>query len=153
MNVVDSSGWLEYFADGPNADFFAPAIEATSELVVPAISVYEVFKRILQQRSEGEALQAVAVMLRGRVVDLDVQLALTAARPPFFTESRWLTASSWRRPEFTTQHSGRKMSTSIIFPVCSTSPNRRQTNRPDPRFQPTTCCARSRVAFRQLGGG
>jgi toxin FitB len=80
MNIVDSSGWLEYFADGPNADFFAPAIEATAELVVPAISVYEVFKRILQQRSEGEALQAVAVMLRGRVVDLDVQLALTAAR-------------------------------------------------------------------------
>ena len=80
MNVVDSSGWLEYFADGPNADFFAPAIEAMFELVVPAISVYEVFKRVLQQRSESEAVQAVAVMFRGRVVDLDVQLALTAAR-------------------------------------------------------------------------
>ena len=71
MNVVDSSGWLEYFADGPNADFFAPAIEATTELVVPAISVYEVFKRILQQCSESEALQVVAVMLRGRTVDFD----------------------------------------------------------------------------------
>jgi len=80
MNVVDSSGWLEYFADGPNADFFSPAIEATSELIVPAISVYEVFKRVLQQRSESEALQAVAVMMRGRGVDLDAQLALTAAR-------------------------------------------------------------------------
>lgn len=80
MNVVDSSGWLEYFADEPNADFFAPAIEATTELVVPAISLYEVFKRILQQRSESEALQAVAVMSRGRVVDLDAQLALAAAR-------------------------------------------------------------------------
>lgn len=80
MNVVDSSGWLEYFADGSNADFFAPVIEGTSELVVPSISVYEVFKRILQQRSESEALQAIAVMLRGRVVDLDVQMALTAAR-------------------------------------------------------------------------
>ena len=80
MNVVDSSGWLEYFADGPNADFFAPAIEATSELIVPAISVYEVFKRVLQQRSESEALQAVAVMMRGRGVDLDAQLALAAAR-------------------------------------------------------------------------
>ena len=79
MNVVDSSGWLEYFADGPNADFFAPAIEATSELIVPAISVYEVFKRVLQQRSESEALQAVAVMMRGRGVDLDAELALTAA--------------------------------------------------------------------------
>ncbi len=80
MNVVDSSGWLEYFADGPNADFFAPAIEATTDLVVPAISVYEVFKRILQQRSESEGLQAIAVMLRGRMMDLDAQLALVAAR-------------------------------------------------------------------------
>jgi len=80
MNVVDSSGWLEYFADGPNAEFFAPAIEATAVLIVPAISVYEVFKRVLQQRGESEALQAVAVMLRGRGEDLDVQLALTAAR-------------------------------------------------------------------------
>ena len=80
MNVIDSSGWLEYFADGPNADFFAPAVEAISELVVPAISVYEVFKRTLQQRGESEALQAVALMTRGRVVDLDVHLALAAAR-------------------------------------------------------------------------
>ena len=80
MNVVDSSGWLEYFADGPSADFFAAAVEATSELVVPVISVYEVFKRILQQRSESEALQAVAVMLRGRVIELDTHLALSAAR-------------------------------------------------------------------------
>ncbi len=80
MNVVDSSGWLEYFADGPNADFFAPAVEATSELLVPVISVYEVFKRVLQQRSESEALQAVAVMLRGRVREFDVPLALTAVK-------------------------------------------------------------------------
>lgn len=54
MNVVDSSGWLEYFADGPNADFFAPAIEKVSELVVPSMSVYEVFKRVFQQRGEGK---------------------------------------------------------------------------------------------------
>ena len=62
MNVVDSSGWLEYFADGPNANFFAPAIENVRELIIPSISLYEVFKRILQQRSEDEALQAVAIM-------------------------------------------------------------------------------------------
>ncbi|MFH1028989.1 MAG: type II toxin-antitoxin system VapC family toxin [Pseudomonadota bacterium] len=80
MNVVDSSGWLEYFADGPNADFFAPSIENTVELVVPSISVYEVFKRIMQQRNEHEALQAVAVMAQGRVVDLDMPLALNAAK-------------------------------------------------------------------------
>ncbi len=80
MNVVDSSGWLEYFADGPNADCFAPAIENVSELVVPSISIYEVFKRVLQQRSEAEALQAVAIMTRGRVADLNVPLALSAAK-------------------------------------------------------------------------
>jgi toxin FitB len=80
MNIVDSSGWLEYFADGANADFFAPAIENTAELVVPSICIYEVFKRICQQRSEDKALQAVAVMAQGRLVDLDVPLALNAAR-------------------------------------------------------------------------
>ncbi len=80
MNVVDSSGWLEYFADGPNADFFASGIENVPELVVPSISIYEVFKRVLEQRGEGEALQAVAVMQQGSVVDLDAALALRAAR-------------------------------------------------------------------------
>jgi len=80
VNVVDSSGWLEYFADGPNAGFFALSIENIVELVVPSISIYEVFKRILQQRSEHEALQAVAVMVRGRMVDLDIPLALNAAK-------------------------------------------------------------------------
>lgn len=80
MNVVDSSGWLEYFANGPNAGFFAPAIENTAELIVPTLSLYEVFKRVLQQRGEGDALQAVAAMMQGRVVDLDTDLALSAAR-------------------------------------------------------------------------
>lgn len=80
MNVVDSSGWLEYFADGPNADFFAPVVEVTSELIVPTLSLYEVFKRVLQQRGEGDALQAVAVMVQGAVVDLDMDLALSAAK-------------------------------------------------------------------------
>lgn len=80
MNVVDSSGWLEYFAAGPNADFFQGAVEATSELVVPTVSVYEVFKRVLQQRGEGDALQAVALMQQGSVVDLTTPIALDAAR-------------------------------------------------------------------------
>lgn len=79
MNVVDSSGWLEYFADGPNADFFAPAIENTDELLVPSISIYEVFKRILQQRGEDAALKAIVAMQQGAVVDLDATLALSAA--------------------------------------------------------------------------
>ena len=79
MNLVDSSGWLEYFADTPNASFFAPAIQAVSELVVPSISLYEVFRRILQQKSEDEALRAVAFMMRGSVVDLTPPIALSAA--------------------------------------------------------------------------
>jgi predicted nucleic acid-binding protein len=80
MNVVDSSGWLEYFADGPNADFFAPAIQDTDQLIVPTISIYEVFKRVFQQRGEGEALQAIAVLAQGQVAELDTTLALNAAK-------------------------------------------------------------------------
>ncbi|MBI2909721.1 MAG: type II toxin-antitoxin system VapC family toxin [Chloroflexi bacterium] len=80
MNVVDSSGWLEYFADGPNAAFFAPAVRNVGELIVPSISLYEVFKRVLQQRSEDDAMKAVAVMIQGQVIDLDISLALGAAR-------------------------------------------------------------------------
>ncbi len=80
MNVVDSCGWLEYLADGPNADFFAPALEAPAELVVPTISVYEVFKRVVQQRGDSDALQAVALMQQGTVVQLTLPLALEAAR-------------------------------------------------------------------------
>ena len=57
MNVVDSSAWLEYFANGPNAEFFAPAIEKTAELLVPSLTLYEVFKRV-QQRDEDSALRA-----------------------------------------------------------------------------------------------
>ena len=80
MNIVDSSGWLEYFADGPNAEFFAPAIEKPEELLVPSLSLYEVFKRVLQQRDEGDALRSVAFMQQGSVVDLDSRTALSAAK-------------------------------------------------------------------------
>ena len=80
MNVVDSSCWQEYLADGPKADFFAPAIEDVSKLVVPSVSIYEVFKRALQQRGEEVALTAAAMMARGRVIDLDMTLALGAAK-------------------------------------------------------------------------
>jgi predicted nucleic acid-binding protein len=80
MNVVDSSGWLEYFASGPNAEFFAPAIEEVSQLVVPTISLLEVFKRVTFQRGERNAAKAVAQMHVGLVVDLNESLALSAAR-------------------------------------------------------------------------
>ena len=79
MNLVDSSAWLEYFASGPNADFFAPAIEKTSELIVPTIVIFEVFKRVLQQRNTRAALEAVAILRQGRSVDLTANLAIAAA--------------------------------------------------------------------------
>ncbi len=80
-NVVDSSGWIEYFADGPNAEFFEAAIEEAHDLVVPSISIYEVFRRLLAEPDGEEAgLRVVAAMQRGAVVDLDADLALEAAR-------------------------------------------------------------------------
>lgn len=79
MNIVDSSGWLEYFASGLNAEFFSEPIEETKDLLVPTISLYEVFKWILQQRGETEALKAVAFMQSGVIVDLTSTIALHAA--------------------------------------------------------------------------
>lgn len=78
-NVVDSSAWLEYFADASGAKHFAGAIEAIDRLVVPAVCLLEVFKVVLRQRGESDALQAVALMQQGRVVELDAPLALAAA--------------------------------------------------------------------------
>ena len=80
MNVVDSSAWLEYFAGGPNAGSFADPIENPAELLVPSICLYEVFKRIVQQRGENEAFQAVAAMQQGTVVNIDASAAVSAAR-------------------------------------------------------------------------
>jgi toxin FitB len=80
MNVVDSSGWLEYVAGGSNEGFFAPAVEDTRHLVVPAICLYEVYKRIIQQRGQNEANKVISAMLHGIVVPVDTSLALEAAR-------------------------------------------------------------------------
>ncbi|GJL65569.1 MAG: hypothetical protein NPIRA05_05400 [Nitrospirales bacterium] len=80
MNVVDSSGWLEFFANADNAGFFSKAIQDTSQLIVPTLSLFEVFKRILQQRGENDALLAIATMQQGQVVDLTPSLALAAAK-------------------------------------------------------------------------
>ena len=79
MNVVDSSAWLEYFTSGPNARFFARAVEDESRLLVPTIVLLEVYKHILRERGADDALRAVAAMHHGRVVGLDSDLALTAA--------------------------------------------------------------------------
>ena len=73
MNVVDSCGWLEYIADGPNASFFEPALADLPRLVVPSITVYEVCKRVQVQRGQTYADRAVAAMGRGQIVHLDVE--------------------------------------------------------------------------------
>ncbi len=84
MNVVDSSGWLEYFVNGQNAAFFAPIIEeAAAEVLVPTVSLFEVFKRDLIEKNRDDALEAIALIKAGRVVDLDEDLALSAAELSF----------------------------------------------------------------------
>ena len=79
MNVVDTSGWLEYFAEGENAAFFAPAIEDVEHLVVPVICVYEVFKKVLQNQGQAMAEFRVADLVKGEVVDLSTPIAMSAA--------------------------------------------------------------------------
>ena len=80
MNIVDSSGWLEYFSDGPNASRFAAPLEETSALVVPSITLYEVFKVVMREAGENDALQAIAAMQKGTVANLSSRLAMDAAR-------------------------------------------------------------------------
>lgn len=80
MNVVDSSAWIEYFEDGPNADLFAPAIEATAALVVPALALYEVYKYTARVHGESTGLRSLGVMLSATVQDLTATLAVDAAR-------------------------------------------------------------------------
>ena len=80
MNVVDSSGWLEYFADGPNAKHFAPAVKSTHELLVPTITLYEVFKVVLRESTENSALLAISALQKGLVADLTPKLAISASK-------------------------------------------------------------------------
>jgi len=80
VNVVDSSGWLAYFANDTNASQFAPIIQSTDTLIVPTICTYEVFKRILAQRGEEAALQAIGVMSLGISADLTQEMAINAAQ-------------------------------------------------------------------------
>ncbi len=80
MNLVDSSGWLEYLGDNQNANFFASAIEDTESLVVSTINIYEVFKRVKQQVDESDAIQAIALMHQGLIVDVDSEIALMAGK-------------------------------------------------------------------------
>ena len=78
--VVDSSGWIEVFTDGPRAGVFLQVLEDEDRLVVPSITIFEVFKWILREHSEADAIQASAVMQRGHVVQLDSMTAVAAAQ-------------------------------------------------------------------------
>jgi len=80
MNIVDSSGWLAYFADEPNAKYFQTPLNDSSSLVVPTVTIYEVFKVVLRESRENEALQAVVAMQKGTVVDLTAPLAIAASK-------------------------------------------------------------------------
>ncbi len=80
MNIVDSSGWLAYFADEPNAKHFLKPLDDTDSLIVPTVTIYEVFKVALRESSENEALQAAVAMQKGRVVDLTASMAIAASR-------------------------------------------------------------------------
>jgi predicted nucleic acid-binding protein len=79
MHIVDSSGWLEYFSDGPNADYFAPLVQDLENLLVPVICVYEVYKRVYRESGEAEADLRIGVMLQANVVPIDAALAVDAA--------------------------------------------------------------------------
>ena len=79
MNVVDSSAWLSYFAGDKNARFFANSIESVEKLLVPSITITEVFKSVLRQRNEEAALEVIAHMEQGTVIALDGELAINAA--------------------------------------------------------------------------
>jgi toxin FitB len=80
MNIVDSSGWLAYFADEPNAKHFLTPLNDTASLVVPTVTIYEVFKVVVRESSENEALQAAVAMRKGTVVDLTASLAIAASK-------------------------------------------------------------------------
>jgi predicted nucleic acid-binding protein len=80
VNVVDSSGWIEFLGGGANAEFFAKAVSDTAHLVVPTISVFEVCRWMRRELGERRALDAMALMQQGNIVDLDATLAMSAAR-------------------------------------------------------------------------
>ncbi len=80
MNIVDSSGWLEYFSGGANSEKFIPPLQDPSSLIVPVITIYEVFKVVLRESAENEAFQAVAAMQKGKVVDLTTSIAMNASK-------------------------------------------------------------------------
>ena len=79
MNLVDSSGWLEYFSDGKNANAFAPVIYNIEDLIVSTINLYEIYKKILIEKDENAALEATGIMMQAHVIDIDASISIQAA--------------------------------------------------------------------------
>lgn len=80
LNVIDSSAWLEYFGTTPQGNHFQDAIEDRENLIVPVITIYEVFKTLLRQRGQAKALEYATLMRKGKVINLTTTLALNAAK-------------------------------------------------------------------------
>lgn len=80
MNLIDSSGWLEYFADGPHAKKYIEPLDSLEDLIVPTICLYEVFKVVLRERDEDSAIQAIAIMKQAKIIELSQDIALQAAK-------------------------------------------------------------------------
>jgi predicted nucleic acid-binding protein len=80
VNVIDASGWLEYFSDGNQADFFTVPINDIKNLLIPSICAYEVFKHMSLERGEDDALRAIGFMSLGKEIDLNRAIAVSATQ-------------------------------------------------------------------------
>jgi len=80
LNLVDSSGWIEFLLDTDRATLFLDPIMDHENLIVPSVSIYEVVKRIRRDTGEKDAVTALNAMVKGRVIELDLSLAMDASR-------------------------------------------------------------------------
>ncbi|HSY47642.1 MAG TPA: type II toxin-antitoxin system VapC family toxin [Thermoanaerobaculia bacterium] len=111
MIVLDSSGWIEFFADGPHAEEFASRLRQPANVITPTVAMYEVYKWIKRERSEEEAVEAVATMKKTHVLDLTEELALTAADLSLahslaMADSMMLAAARFHKAELVTTDAG-----------------------------------------------
>ena len=132
MNVVDSCGWLEFFGAGHNAEFFASPLSDAASLIVPVITVYEVFKRVLRDRGEGPALEALALMQQGEIVELTSASAISAARLSIeaslpMADASILSAARERGATFWTQDAHFEGMTSVKYVSARSLPTRAST--------------------------
>ncbi len=128
MNLVDSSGWLEYFAAAPNAGFFASAIEDSPRLIVPSIALLEVFKIILRQRDEMQTLRAAAQMRMGKIGELDETEAIEAANLGVRLRLALADSVILATARISGLHCGRRTTTSKVWTGCVTVKKRKNEN-------------------------